>query len=124
MVSALVAARALAVGRAFVALADEAMAHGKLPQGMASSIAKEAAETAAILRTALAHADLRLSSHARRAMEGCLIDLDALAQLAELIVKKGITPRNAAHYVPSVRYSAGVVIAAALELESMLGESG
>lgn len=123
MVSMVVAARALAVGRAFVELADEAITYGKLPQGMASGIAKEASETAASLRTALAHANPRLSPSARRFMEGCLIDLDALTQLAELIVKKGITPSNAAHYAPSVRYTAGVVIAAALALESALGES-
>jgi len=97
---------ALTVARSVLELIDDATAHGGLLKPTASAMANVTAGALAGLSKFLAMRGHILGHELGRAIEHSRVDMEAMAQLLDLVITNDLTRRNADHVATAIRCTA------------------
>ncbi|RDI98035.1 hypothetical protein DVT68_13195 [Dyella solisilvae] len=113
---------ALTVARACAELAADAINDGALPTQLAATLSAAAKGAADRLDRFLCAKGESLSTDARRLLLNAQMDLEAVAQIAGLVVTNHLTPRNATCVAMSARYTAEQAVKHLKHAEEELGD--
>jgi hypothetical protein len=99
-------ASALSIARALHELASDAVNDGLFPRPMAATMSRAAREAAQALGFFIVARGPGITHRAGRELDSARVDLEALAELAELVCTQELTPKNAVHVALAMRYTA------------------
>lgn len=115
-------AQALRAARAFLAFAGRAAEDGALPVALAASMADGARQAVVLVQRALAGESRVRSPLVTSMLRHCMVDLDTLHELSELLQHYDMTPRNTLHLANAMRDTAEKAVKGLLGVQGMLGE--
>lgn len=99
-------AYALTIARAVYELANDAVSCGSLPKPMAAAMSGAANSGAIRLDQFLASQGANLADACAQDIRNSVVDLEAMAQIAGLVVTQELTEKNATYLAMAVRYTA------------------
>lgn len=111
---------ALSVTRALWELANDAVNDGQFPKPMATTMSKAAAEAAQSLGLFTIARGPDVTHKVGRSLDSARVDLEALAELADMVCTQNLTPRNAVHVALAMRYTAEQTAIRLKEVDAML----
>lgn len=111
---------ALSVARALLELATDAVNDGLFPLPMAVTMSRAAREAAGSLGLFIVARGPLVTHKVGKALDDARVDLEALAELAELVCTHDLTPANTVHLALAMRYTAEQTVNRLTQAESSL----
>lgn len=111
---------ALFVARALRDLAADAVNDGRFPLPLAATMPRSAREAASSLGLFIVARDPAVTHRVGKALENARVDLEDLAQLAEMVYTHDLNSANIVHLALAMRYTAEQTVNRLTEAESSL----